>query len=163
MPRVSRAEHAVLGNRRLSRFDVCVIGSGAGGASVAHVLTEAGKNVVVLEAGDNAFPGLDARDLPFPLHSNDELKYTARNWIGQDPLLEPRTFRIHESAQAAVFDNVNVLPRAVGGGFQHADCKTPRFNVVDFQLKTTMEALIAATPGLAVPGFGTDSGSASFA
>jgi choline dehydrogenase-like flavoprotein len=162
MPRVSRAEHAVLGNRRLSRFDVCIIGSGAGGASVAHVLTEAGKSVLVLEAGDNAFPGLDRRDLPFPLHSNDELKYVARNWIGQDPLLEPRTFRIHADQMAMIHDNVNVLPRAVGGGFQHADCKTPRFNAVDFRLKSTMEALIAATPGLAVPGFGADSGSASF-
>ena len=163
MPRVSRAEHAMLGNKRLTRFDVCIIGSGAGGASVAHVLTAAGKDVLVLEAGDNAFPGLDRPQLPFPLHSNDELKYFSRNYIGQDPLLEPRTFRIHASDEAAIYDNVNVLPKAVGGGFQHADCKTPRFNVVDFHLKSTMEALLAATPGLAVPGFGGDAASASFA
>ena len=163
MPRVGRAEHAVLGNRRLARFDVCIIGSGAGGASVAHVLTAAGKNVLVLEAGDNAFPGLDRPQLPFPLHGNDEVKYVSRNWIGQDPLLEPRTFRTAPDREAAIHDNVNVLPKAVGGGFQHADCKTPRYNVVDFRLKSTMEALIAATPGLAVPGFGADADSASFA
>ncbi len=162
MPRVSRAERAVLGNRGLARFDVCVIGSGAGGASVAHVLTAAGKNVLVLEAGDNAFPGLDRPHLPFPLHGNDEVKYLSRNWIGQDPLLEPRTFRMRADQEAAVHDNVNVLPRAVGGGFQHADCKTPRFNAVDFRLKSAMEELIAATPGLTVPGFGADASSASF-
>ena len=163
MPRVGRAERAVLGNRHLARFDVCIIGSGAGGASVAHVLTAAGKNVLVLEAGDNAFPGLDRPHLPFPLHSNDEVKYVSRNWIGQDPLLEPRTFRTSAEQEAAIHDNVNVLPRAVGGGFQHADCKTPRYNAVDFRLKSTIDELIAATPGLAVPGFGSDASSASFA
>jgi len=162
MSRVGRADRAVLGNRGLAHFDVCIVGSGAGGASVAHVLTAAGRTVLVLESGDNAFPGLDRPDLPFPLHGNDEIKYVSRNWIGQDPLLEPRTFRTSTDEEAAIHDNVNVLPRAVGGGFQHADCKTPRFNAVDFRLKSAMEALIAATPGLEVPGFGADAGSATF-
>src|SRR5712692_1538222 len=49
--------------------------------------------------------------------------------------------------------DVNVLPKAVGGAFQHADAKTPRFNAVDFRLKSTIDALIAATTGLHVPGF----------
>ena len=39
----------------------------------------------------------------------------------------------------------------------------PRFNAVDFRLKSTVEALIAATPGLAVPGFGADAASANWA
>src|SRR6185295_1287725 len=83
----------MLGNRTLTRFDVCVIGSGAGGSAVAHVLTAAGRSVLVLEAGPNAFPGLDEDPLPFPLHSNDEIKYDVRNFIQQDGFLEPRTFR----------------------------------------------------------------------
>src|SRR5207245_2861452 len=40
--------------------------------------------------------------------------------------------------------------------FQHADAKTPRLNAVDFRLKSTMDALIAATPGLEVPGFNVE-------
>jgi gluconate 2-dehydrogenase alpha chain len=153
----------MLGNRSLTRFDVCVIGSGAGGSAVAHVLTAAGKSVLVLEAGPNAFPGLDQEPLPFPLHSNDEIKYDVRHFIEQDGFLEPRTFRTAASQQGQANDDVNVLPKAVGGGFQHADMKTPRFNRVDFALKTKMEALLAANLDLAVPGFGTDAASANFA
>ena len=32
-------------------YDVCIIGSGAGGGTAAKVLTEGGLNVVMLEAG----------------------------------------------------------------------------------------------------------------
>jgi choline dehydrogenase-like flavoprotein len=153
----------LLGRRSLEHFDFCIIGSGAGGGTAAHVLTAAGKSVLVLEAGPNPFPGLDHHRLPFPLHSNDELKYAVRNWIQQDPFLEPRVFRTSADVAGDLNDDVNVLPKAVGGAFQHADCKTPRFNEVDFQLKTKMEALLAADSTLTVPGFGADAGSANFA
>jgi choline dehydrogenase-like flavoprotein len=159
-----KADDRVLGARGLSQFDFCIIGSGAGGSTAAHVLTAAGKTVLILEAGPNAYPRLDnPKKLPLPLHSNDELKYEVRGFIDQLGDLEPRTFRQHATDPATVRGNVNTLPKAVGGAFQHADCKTPRFNAVDFRLKSTMEALIAATPGLAVPGFGADAGSANFA
>lgn len=159
-----RRDDDLLGNRSLDRFDVCVIGSGAGGATAAHVLTAGGLTVLVLEAGHNPHPGLDDPDrLPPPLHSNDEIKYGVRDFIGQSALLEPRTFRQSAAAPARIHPDVNVLPKLVGGAFVHADAKTPRFNEVDFRLKSAMEELIAATPGLAVPGFGADAASASFA
>src|SRR5262249_31095203 len=161
----SMATDDVLGNASLGEpFDFCIIGSGAGGGTAAHVLTAAGKSVLVLEAGGNPFPGLDqSAPLPFPLHSNDELKYSVRNFINQDPFLEPRTFRTVTSDAGSLMDDVNTLPKAVGGAFQHADAKTPRFNAIDFRLKSAVEELIGRTPGLAVPGFGADAASANFA
>jgi len=142
----------MLGNRRLEHFDFCIIGSGAGGGTAAHVLTAAGKNVLVLEAGGNAFPKLDrAGDLHLPLHSNDELKYSIRNYIQQDDFLEPRVFRTTTASDGALSGDVNVLPKAVGGAFQHADAKTPRFNKVDFRLKSAFAEL--AGRGVLIPGF----------
>src|SRR5262245_32654237 len=159
-----KANDHVLGARDLTQFDFCIIGSGAGGSTAAHILTAAGKTVLILEAGPNAYPALDdPKKLPLPLHSNDELKYSVRGFISPQGDLEPRTFRQSAGAASTVLGDVNTLPKAVGGAFQHADCKTPRFNAVDFHLKSTMEALIAATPGLSVPGFGADAGSANFA
>jgi len=159
-----RAADDVLGNRALTRFDYCIIGSGAGGASAAHVLTAAGKNVLILEAGHNPYPGLDRPGpLPPTLHGSDELKYYVRSYLDQQALLEPRTFRQDDSAEGTIENDVNLLPKVVGGAFQHSGAAVPRFNVVDFRLKSTIDRLIADTPGLAVPGFGADSSSANFA
>lgn len=159
-----RHDDDLLGNPSLDRFDVCIVGSGAGGATAAHVLTAGGMNVLVLEAGHNPHPGLDdPKELPLPLHSSDEVKYGVRGYIAQSALLEPRTFRASATEAAAIHPDVNVLPKLVGGAWVHADAKTPRFNEVDFRLKTAMEELIAATPGLGVPGFGADAASANFA
>jgi choline dehydrogenase-like flavoprotein len=154
----------VLGNTRLARFDVCIVGSGAGGATAAHVFAAAGWNVLVLEAGHNPYPGLDRPGpIPPPLHANDELRYSVREYLDPQGLLEPRTFRTDERMPAGIRDDVNALPKVVGGAFQHADCKTPRYNPVDFALRSRVEALIGRTPGLAVPGFGVDAASANFA
>jgi choline dehydrogenase-like flavoprotein len=153
----------VLGNGSLTRFDFCIIGSGAGGGSAACILTMAGRSVLVLETGGNPFPGLDdPKGLQPTLHSNDELK-DERDYIEQDSFLEPRTFRQTSGSEADLEEDVNVLPKAVGGAFQHADAKTPRFNKVDFRLKSAVESLIGTTPGLTVPGFGADAASANFA
>src|SRR5437763_1748757 len=136
MAMLSAADRAILGNRGLSSFDYCIIGSGAGGASAAHVLTAAGKSVLVLETGPNAYPGLDRDDLPLPLHGNDELKYAVRGWLGPDPFGDPRVFRKSATNPngtpnpGVLLGDVNHLPKAVAGAFQHADCKTPRLHAI---------------------------------
>src|SRR5204862_2096962 len=51
------------------QYDVCIIGSGAGGGMAAHALTKAGADVIVLEAGvpwDNA---RDSAMLTWPYES----------------------------------------------------------------------------------------------
>jgi gluconate 2-dehydrogenase alpha chain len=161
--RRERAED-VLGNRRLSRFDFCIIGSGAGGGATAHVLTAAGKTVLVLEAGPNPFPGLDEPGaLRRGLHSNDELKYGVRNYITPLPELEPRTFRKTASETATIRADVNVLPKCVGGAWSHADMKVPRFTGVDFEMVSAMQRAKDRAPALVVPGFFDDAVSANFA
>ncbi|MGA2097153.1 MAG: GMC family oxidoreductase [Candidatus Acidiferrum sp.] len=47
-------------------YDVCVIGSGAGGGTAAKILTEGGLNVVLLEAGPQVFPEKDYKMLMWP-------------------------------------------------------------------------------------------------
>lgn len=133
----------VLGNTSLSQFDVIIIGSGAGGSMAARTLTVIGKKkVLILETGPNYFVGLDdpAPNMPVPLFSNDEIKLTVRNFIDQDPLLEPRTFRTSSSVDALVNTNVNTLPRNVGGAAVHADMKYPRLNAVDFRIASELQS-----------------------
>ncbi len=49
-------------------YDVCIIGSGAGGGMAAHTLTRAGANVVLLEAGG---PWYASQDAPMMVWSHD--------------------------------------------------------------------------------------------
>ncbi len=129
----------VLGNTSLTDFDALVIGSGAGGSAVAHVLAQEGWTVLILEAGNNYFPGLDQPGrLPWSEFSNDELKMGVRGLVVQDPVLEPRTFRRTEKEVARPHPDVNVLTRNVGGAAVISTVSYPRFNVIDFRMATAL-------------------------
>lgn len=118
--------------------DAVIIGSGPGGSTVADVLTAAGWSVVIVEKGRNHL--LDPDDLRRPAsdYSNDEIKFLNRHFLGPDPLVEPRTFRIHEEdGEHLHVGEVNSIPSTVGGGGTHADGKVPRFMPDDFHLLST--------------------------
>ena len=124
-------------------------GSGAGASMAARTLTVVGgKKVLLLESGPNYFMGLDdpAPNMPLPLFSNDELKLSLRNFIDQDSFLEPRSYRTRATDPAQFNEDVNILPRNVGGAAVHADMKYPRFNVVDFRLAFELKAMGLSYP-----------------
>ena len=53
-------------NPRVKTYDVCIIGSGAGGGTAAKVLTEGGLDVVMLEAGPQLHPETDFKEHVWP-------------------------------------------------------------------------------------------------
>ncbi|MFN7953936.1 MAG: GMC family oxidoreductase [bacterium] len=125
----------VVGNTALAQFDAIVIGSGAGGSVACWELARRGASVLCLEAGPNHFLGLDdPTRQPIPLFSNDEIKHSVRNFLQQQGLAEPRTFRLRDSQRARVENDVNDLPKIVGGGMVHSDAKYVRFAPFDFRL-----------------------------
>jgi len=133
----------ILGDDSLATFDAIVIGSGAGGSTVAHTLAKAGQRVLILELGNNHFPRLDdPSGFAPPTFANDEVKMSARSLIAQDALIEPRSFRPAEAdGERTLVGDANGLPRNVGGAAVHADMKYPRFRPTDFQLGTLLGAI----------------------
>jgi choline dehydrogenase-like flavoprotein len=53
-------------NPRRKVYDVCIIGSGAGGGTAAKVLTEGGLSVVMIEAGPRLHPDKDFKEHVWP-------------------------------------------------------------------------------------------------
>jgi choline dehydrogenase-like flavoprotein len=78
---------------RLKEVDAVMIGMGWTGSIMARELTKAGLTVVGLERGEDLTPG-DHFALP---RIRDELKYTYRLELVQDPALETITFRHRRS------------------------------------------------------------------
>lgn len=110
-------------------FDVCIVGSGAGGGIAAYVLATSGRRVVVLEKG----PWLTKENF-----GDDELRFGDRNFIDQDPLIEPRTFRNSPEQGDHIFVGKTLgISRLVGGGSVHYGAVCFRFRPEDFRARTT--------------------------
>jgi gluconate 2-dehydrogenase alpha chain len=123
----------------VSEFDAIVVGSGPGGSAVADVLTAAGWSVCMFEKGANHLVDLDDPRRLLDHFTNDELAFTARHFLGPDPLVEPRTFRrTDDEGDHAFVGDVNNIASTVGGGGVHADGKVPRFREVDFRLRSEL-------------------------
>jgi choline dehydrogenase-like flavoprotein len=136
------------------QFDVVIVGSGAGGAPVAHTLVGAGKSVLILEKGPWFRP---QRDDPFGLsdYKRDELISDGPEKILTVPGLantgasfytshvepdlndEPHVYRSHDSADYATIEGYTC--QCVGGGTQHYGGVSLRFSPRDLTLKTFNE------------------------
>ena len=65
-------------------YDVCIIGSGAGGGTAAKVLTEGGLRVVMLEAGPRLDPDKDFKEHLWPYQLPGAVVYGSPS-ISQNP------------------------------------------------------------------------------
>ncbi len=121
-------------------YDVCVIGSGAGGAGAAKVLTEGGLTVVMLEAGPQVYPDKDFKMFMWPY----ELPHRGVGVAGRavadfSEFLAPNgSWKIsgepYTSAPGSNFQWFR--SRIVGGRTNHWGRIALRFAPVDFKSKT---------------------------
>jgi choline dehydrogenase-like flavoprotein len=119
----------------LPEVDVCIIGSGAGGAPMALALGRAGFKVVVLEKGRHYRP----QDF---IH--DEILNSRRNFFMPLPWEEPHLMRQgakgrYERTTAAWTAN------CVGGGTVHMSGFFYRLKPVDFRLRSTLGPVPGST------------------
>jgi gluconate 2-dehydrogenase alpha chain len=121
------------GARRISRPDVCIIGLGAAGGVAAHVLTNAGLDVVGLEAG----PHWAKEDF-----SPDEMTmYNRRNTLGAKFNAELQTLRPDEETPTRPADySLGMMMNGVGGGSVHWGAWARRFFPTDFLIRSSTVA-----------------------
>lgn len=104
-------------------YDVCIVGSGAGGGVMAQQLTAAGMNVVVLERGRHMNPG--------DFMQQDELT----NMIRQDFFARDyRETQREDTTQTAQPGKYSLLALTVGGGTAHWGSWSWRFRPDEFRV-----------------------------
>jgi gluconate 2-dehydrogenase alpha chain len=106
------------------------------------VLAANGWKVALVEKGRNPYPTLGAKVLRGSLFGNDEIK-ARRNFAFQDPLVEPRTFRIGDAKDYGT-GTIQALGIGIGGGTLQYDADSPRLQAADMKLLTTFGAVEGA-------------------
>src|SRR5436853_3025126 len=134
-------------------FDAVIIGSGAGGAPIAHTLVQAGKSVLMLEKGPLFRPQNDdpwglsdykreelISDGPEKRLAIPGLRNTGASFftshIEPDLNDEPHVYRGNDGDYATI---EGYTCQCVGGGTQHYGGVSLRFSRLDFNLKTFNE------------------------
>jgi choline dehydrogenase-like flavoprotein len=122
-------------------YDVCIIGSGAGGGTAAKILTEGGLNVVMLEAGGPLNPATDFKEHVWPYQlphrgagiagkaSENFSEFLAPNGSWD---IEGEPYTVATGSRFRWFRS-----RVVGGRTNHWGRIALRFAPVDFRVRST--------------------------
>src|ERR1700756_4504669 len=122
-------------------YDVCIIGSGAGGGTAAKILTEGGLNVVMLEAGGPLNPAADFKEHVWPYQlphrgsgvggraSENFSEFLAPNGSWD---IEGEPYTVATGSRFRWFRS-----RVVGGRTNHWGRIALRFAPVDFRARST--------------------------
>jgi choline dehydrogenase-like flavoprotein len=123
-------------------YDVCIIGSGAGGGTAANVLTEGGLNVVLLEAGPPIDPDTDYKEHVWPHelpHRGAGAGAKQRGIVGDEFMAPNGAWTIagepYITAPGSRF--LWFRSRIVGGRTNHWGRIALRFAEVDFKSRST--------------------------
>lgn len=127
-------------------YDAVIVGSGVSGSIIALQLSQAGKRVLVLEAGpaeDESIGGYESylqrfygsarkdNQAPYPENPNAPMPRSP----GLKKLAAGETDASHYIVQSGPFVTDSVYTRVLGGTTMHWEAKTPRFMPEDFAMR----------------------------